>query len=102
MLEDYFEEKIKKDTLQEQKVQITESVSEVERQLSALGTLSEHSSELLEQHKPYYTQDILTRDMAQSLIKEVRIHSEKELEIIWKFSECYSQLEQGFMPNLNI
>ena len=40
--------------------------------------------------------------MVKELIKEVRVHSATELEIIWKFGECYHELEQGFMPNLNI
>ena len=26
----------------------------------------------------------------------------KGIEIVWKFQECYTELEQGFMPELNI
>lgn len=100
LLENYLEGKIKKDALQSKKSEIATSVFETEKQLSALGTLTEQTSELVEQHKPYYEQEVLSRDMVQSLIKEVRVYSETELEIVWKFSECYTQLEQGFMPNL--
>ena len=102
LLEDYFEGKVEKDVLQAKKSQIAASVSDAEAQLSALGTLSEHTSELVEHHRPYYMQDALTRDMVRSLIKEVRVYSATELEIVWKFSECYNQLEQEFMPDPSI
>jgi len=58
--------------------------------------------ELVEQHKPFYEQDTLTRKMVKELVKEVRISSPTEIEIVWKFQEGYIELEQGFMPELNI
>ena len=44
----------------------------------------------------------LTREMVKELIKEVRINSATEIEIVWKFQECYTELEQGFMPELSV
>lgn len=102
VLEDYLEGKMEKSELQERKSELAASISETEERLAALGTLSENTSELVEQHRPFYKQDTLTREMVTELIKEVRVHSPTEIEIVWKFGECYQELEQGFMPNLNI
>ncbi|HCC35244.1 MAG TPA: hypothetical protein DEQ02_06255 [Ruminococcaceae bacterium] len=101
-LEDYLEGKSKKSEFQSHKSKTAALIQEVEERLSALGTLSENSSGLVEQHRPFYGQDTLTREMVKELVKEVRVHSPTELEIVWRFGECYHELEQGFMPNLNV
>lgn len=101
-LEEYLEGKIEKSAFQSNKSKTAILIQEAEERLSALGTLSENTSEFVEQHRPFYGQNTLTREMVKNLIKEVRVHSPTEIEIVWKFGECYQALEQGFMPNLNI
>ena len=102
ILEEYLEGKIEKNELQSHKAKTAALIQETEEQLALLGTLDENESALVEQHRPFYGQETLTRDMVKELIKEVRVHSPTEIEIVWQFSECYQELEQGFMPNLNI
>lgn len=101
-LEEYLEGKIEKSTFQSNKSKTAILIQEAEERLSALGTLSENTSELVEQHRPFYGQNTLTREMVKELIKEVKVYSPIEIEIVWRFGECYQELEQGFMPDFNI
>ena len=101
-LEEYLEGIIDKSELQARKSKSASLIQETEKQLASLDAHSGNTLELVEQHKPFYEQDSLTRDMVKELVKEVRISSPTEIEIVWKFQECYTELEQGFVPALNI
>ena len=100
-LEEYLEGKIHKSELQARKAKSASLILETEEHLASLDAHSGDTLELVEQHRPFYEQDSLTRDMVKELVKEVRISSPTEIEIVWKFQECYTELEQGFMPKLN-
>ena len=49
---------------------------------------------LMKNHKPYFGQESLTREMLQGLIKEIRVTTADEMEITWKFQECYQELQK--------
>ena len=101
-LEEYLEDKIDKGELQARKLKAAALILEAEEHLTALASQSDNPLELVEQHKPFYEQDTLTREMALALIKEVRISSATEVEIVWNFQEFYQEIEQGFMPKLAV
>jgi len=102
LLERYLEGKLSKDAYQTQKAQTTTAIQEVTEQLSALEAQSENTTALMESHKPYFKQEALTRKMLQGLIKEIRVTSADELEISWKFEECYQELQKGDNDGSNI
>ena len=96
-LEQFLEGKLTKDNFQSQKAKIAESIQETTDRLTALDEHSENSLEFVDSHKPYFGQETLTREMAQGLIKEIRVTATDEIEIVWKFQECYQDL-QASMP----
>jgi len=97
-LERFLEDKLSKDKYQGQKAQIASDIQEATERLAALDTQTENDSELVECHRPFFGQEMLTREMVQVLIKEVRVTSADEIEIVWKFQECYNDLQAAVMP----
>ena len=96
-LEQFLDGKLSKDSFQSEKAKITESIQETANRLAALDEHSESSLEFVESHKPYFGQETLTREMVQGLIKEIRVTTADEIEIVWKFQESYQDL-QIFVP----
>jgi len=97
-LEQFLEGKLSKDKYQSQKSQITSDIQGATERLAALGIQTENASELVESHRPFFGQETLTREMVQALIKEVRVTSADEIEIVWRFQECYNDLQAAIMP----
>jgi len=73
-LEEYLDGKIDKGTLQKSKARTAALILEAENQLAALVIQDEHSLELVEQHKPFFGQGALTREMVKRLIKTIWVH----------------------------
>ncbi len=92
-LEQYMEDKITKGQYLTQKKETAEVIIEISQQLTALGELDGSMVEYVERHRPFYTSDVLTRDMVKALIKKVIIYSADSIEIIWMFAECYHELQ---------
>jgi hypothetical protein len=92
MLEQYLDGKLSKDGFQKQKAETAVAIQEAAGRLTALEAMSGSYTELIESHKPYFNQESLTREMARGLIKEIRVMSPDEIEIAWKFQECYSRM----------
>ena len=97
-LEQYLDGKLTKDAFQSQKAKTTMAIQEAADRLAELDTQTENASELVESHKPYFGHEALTREMVQGLIKEIRVASADEIEIRWKFGDCYNDLPHEFMP----
>lgn len=53
-LEEYLEGKIEKGAFQSNKSKTAKLIQEAEERLSVLGTLSEHTSGFVEQHRPFH------------------------------------------------
>ena len=92
LLEQFLEGKLTKEKYQAQKAQTAAAIEEASSQLSALETLTEDASEFAESHRPFFGQKTLTREMVQGLIKEIRVTSPEEIEVVWRFGEFYHGL----------
>ena len=92
LLEQYLDGKLSKEAYQNQKAKITTDIQELTEQLTALETKSENATALLENHRPYFGHEALTREMLQSLIKVIHVTSSDELEVSWIFQECYQKI----------
>jgi hypothetical protein len=97
ILEQFLEGHLSKESYLIQKDRITAVVMETTYQLAELDTQTENASGFVESHRPFFGQESLTREMLQGLIKEIRITSADEMEIVWKFGEMYHDLQKGFM-----
>jgi DNA invertase Pin-like site-specific DNA recombinase len=92
LLEQMLEGKLTKEKYQTQKAQITEAVEEAKARLASLENLTDNAPGFVESHRPFFGQDALTREMVQGLIKEIRVTAADEIEIVWRFAECYNGL----------
>ena len=91
-LEQFLEGKLTKDSFQSEKLKIAAAIQEVVERLTSLEIQTENTTEFLESHKPYFNQETLTREMLKDLIKEIRITTSDEMEIVWKFGSFYGNL----------
>ena len=96
-LEQFLEGHFSKESYQIQKNRISAAIMETTYQLAELDNQTENASDFIESHKPYFGQETLTREMLQGLIKEIRVTSAEEMEIVWKFGEMYFDLQSWFM-----
>jgi hypothetical protein len=94
MLEEYLDGKMSKDSYQHKKAQTAIAIQEMTEQLATLEVQRENATELMESHEPFFGQETLTRETLQALIKEIRVTSADELEIIWKFQDVYECLQE--------
>jgi len=81
-LEQYLYGKLIKDKFQSQKTQIAEAIQEATDRLALLETQRKNASEFVESHEPFFGQEALTREMVQGLIKEIRVTTADEIEIV--------------------
>jgi len=95
LLEQYLDGKLSKDAYQAQKAQTAIAIQETAERLAALETQSENATKLMDSHNPYFEHETLTREMLQELINEIRVTSADEIEISWRFEECYQELQKG-------
>jgi hypothetical protein len=84
-LEQFLEGNLTKESYQSQKAQITTAIEEMTSRLASLETQNGNVSEFADKHRPFFSQESLTREMVKELIKEIRITSAEEIEIVWKF-----------------
>lgn len=94
-LEQFLEGHLSKEAYQAQRAQITAAIEETTERLASLDNQTENASGFIESHKPYFGEEALTREMLQGLIKEIRVTSAEEMEIVWKFDEMYHDLYTG-------
>ena len=93
LLEQMLEGKLTKEKYQAQKAQITIAIEEAASRLALLENQTDIASGFVESHKPFFSQDALTREMVQGLIKEIRVTASDKIEIVWRFQECYNDMQ---------
>ena len=100
LYESYIAGDCSKERYLKQKAEIDKTVQEldedVKKQESALSTLEEevHAPEnpLRELSNQYLDTPSLTKEMVQAFIQDIYIYPDSQIEIAWKFRDCFADL----------
>ena len=92
-----------KDHYLKKKAEIDKTVQEldeeVKKQETTLAALKEEArapeNPLKELGRQYLDTPSLTKEMVQALIQDIYIYSDSQLEIVWKFQDCFAALMEN-------